>query len=483
MDEEIPDDGGDDDMDSLSADLDFPTMDDLDDDLDDNFTYEGDAVLQDDGEAGMPLDDGEQADDAEVGIPLDDGEQADDAGQDDDAADQDINEHASVVDTDDAVRPTTDDGEEQRGEEAAEAKAASEQDFDSLAAPSSTQDDDAAEVLDVEQQVKESRNLINEIQTLVNPPPTARPVSSHSRVTFQNEPVDLERPESRDVNNEGGRKVLKPKSILVPRHIQPPPSVGLTIVQFQRGDDVTRERQGVAVQRTVHRPQSQPSRSRSSQQLTQSDPWIYDPTELVDARDRDSYVTHTAHHVDETRVTSSLQSAGRRLTAADSLPGDVRLPKSLHTKPRMFTRSFPPPKPQSAPQAAGDAGLALHGDAGLAVQGLGGRSHSAVTSARSAGVAPLRARSASQQKMIKKQDQMLRRAPTAPHRTAPSIPSGQDGALGRLEGQGPFSAEHDSHARKEQSPRRYMEKGEDGCKMLHHARELFLSLFNHLRSK
>lgn len=88
------------------------------------------------------------------------------------------------------------------------------------------------------------------------------------------------------------------------------------------------------------------------------------------------------------------------------------------------------------------------------VQGQGGQS----MRMRSAGSVPPAARTTSAQRMLKRQQDMLRRSATPNSRTSPSIPSPHM-PLGGRSTRGQYSAELESHARKDRSPRHFMEKG------------------------
>ena len=79
---------------------------------------------------------------------------------------------------------------------------------------------------------------------------------------------------------------------------------------------------------------------------------------------------------------------------------------------------------------------------------------------RTVGRGPPRAQSATPLGMLRKQQEMLRRAPSSPYRTAPSIPGphslfgGRSPRIGQA-----FSAELEAHAKKDNSPRHYMQRG------------------------
>ena len=96
----------------------------------------------------------------------------------------------------------------------------------------------------------------------------------------------------------------------------------------------------------------------------------------------------------------------------------------------------------------------------LSVEGHG--NNSSKYKMRTAGIVPPRAKSASYGKMLQKQDEMLKRAPTTASRTSPSIPTPHYvqtlGAKQPHRGKA-FSPELDSHARKDKNAKRYIEKG------------------------
>ncbi len=82
---------------------------------------------------------------------------------------------------------------------------------------------------------------------------------------------------------------------------------------------------------------------------------------------------------------------------------------------------------------------------------------------RTAGTVPARAKSAPASRMLAKQQEMLRRAPTTASRTSPSIPTPFH-AYAAARTQSPrrgkaFIPELDRQARKDRNPRNFMEKG------------------------
>ena len=97
----------------------------------------------------------------------------------------------------------------------------------------------------------------------------------------------------------------------------------------------------------------------------------------------------------------------------------------------------------------------------LSIEGRGSRG--AREAMRTAGTVPSTARSASHRKMLQKQSEMLKRAPTTASKTSPSIPTPYNNVhtpnikqpfKGKT-----FSVELESHARKDKNPRDFMEKG------------------------
>ena len=116
---------------------------------------------------------------------------------------------------------------------------------------------------------------------------------------------------------------------------------------------------------------------------------------------------------------------------------------------KVFTRAFPNMDQKVNPD-----------DLDLAIEGQG-RVKVTERVTRSAGRAPPRARSAKRMQMIIRQQEMLRKGPGISQRTAPSIPSAFNQFGGRSsKGGNAYSAELEAHARKDRSPRHYMEKGE-----------------------
>ena len=271
--------------------------------------------------------------------------------------------------------------------------------------------------------------------SLVVPQNTVRPVSGSSRVTFPQQPVTEGDVETHEPPSARSRREMKPKSILVPR-MQPPQSVGLTIVQFNSGRDSR------LLQRASHKPHSAPARTRNPQRLTKSASWSFDPEELQRAPASSSFISLTSH-VGATTPAAVASAQSRATSAGGSGEGAVR--------PRHFARTFSRAVSATHPSADGDCGLS--------VEGVKGRATSAGVHARSAGVTPARARSATHRAMLRRQEKMLKRAPVPPLRSAPSIPSTSELKDRLTDGSGPFSFEHESHARKEMSPRRYMERG------------------------
>ena len=96
----------------------------------------------------------------------------------------------------------------------------------------------------------------------------------------------------------------------------------------------------------------------------------------------------------------------------------------------------------------------------LSIEGRGSRG--AREAMRTAGTVPNAAQSASHGKMLQKQCEMLKRAPTTASKTSPSIPTPyyvhtpnvKQPFKGRA-----FSLELESHARKDKNPKDFMEKG------------------------
>ena len=228
-----------------------------------------------------------------------------------------------------------------------------------------------------------------------------RPVSSHSRVTFQDDKLEkpLEQTNKPELS-EGGKKVIKPKSILVPRHIQPPPSVGLTIRQFNRGSEAIQEP-------TVETPGG--NKEAQKQALTKSEHW--------------------------------------GVSAAEFDNSEIGSPRTSATKPRIFAHSFPKQIPHPPTEE----------DLGLSVQGHGGIRKGRV---RSAGTSPARAKAMHPLRVLQRQREMMNNAPARAYRTAPSIPSAHHRYGTKSSGTGvPFMPELENRARRDNSPRHFMHKG------------------------
>lgn len=110
---------------------------------------------------------------------------------------------------------------------------------------------------------------------------------------------------------------------------------------------------------------------------------------------------------------------------------------------RIYQRTFP--KPELQPEMRPS----------LAIEGKSTRNKP-----RSAGRAPPRAKSASRQEMILRQNEMLKRS-AGPNRTAPSIPRAfQPFGARQTSGGKTFMPELEAQARKDRSPRHMMEKGQ-----------------------
>ena len=96
----------------------------------------------------------------------------------------------------------------------------------------------------------------------------------------------------------------------------------------------------------------------------------------------------------------------------------------------------------------------------LSIEGRGSRG--AREAMRTAGTVPSAARSASHGKMLQKQSEMLKRAPTTASKTSPSIPTPNNVHTPHIKqpfkGK-TFSLELESHARKDKNPKDFMEKG------------------------
>ena len=232
-----------------------------------------------------------------------------------------------------------------------------------------------------------------------------RPVSSHSRVTFKEDRIENPVEQNKSEPSEGGKKVLKPKSILVPRHIQPPPSVGLTIRQFNRGGE------------TIAEPveEGAPSANQETKQTSLS------------------------------KVAEQWPNFG----AGDIDTSEISSPRTSTMKPRIFAHSFPKQIPH--PPAEEDLGLSVQGHSGVRK----GR-------VRSAGTAPARAQAMNPLKMLQRQREMLHNSPSRAYRTAPSIPSSHHQFGPRAPGSGtPFIPELENRARRDRSPRSFMHKGRD----------------------
>ena len=279
-----------------------------------------------------------------------------------------------------------------------------------------------------------SQEEVTSPTSLMVPQNTGRPVSCNSRVTFHQDPVTEAEVEAREPPSLQSRRIFKPKSILVPRS-QPVLPLGPSITKLTTGH---------MMERASHAPQSAPNRNNSNQVLSQSQSWSFDPAELLGVQQQSAskaYITLTSSIGVGVRGTS-IRSA--RQTSAGVSGGDA-----VPARPRRFARTFSRAASARRPTpAAGDQPLSV------------GNNLTAVTQPRSAGVTPVRSRSASHQAMVRRQEAMMRRAPVTPQRTVPSIPSSGEAKerLGEVGGQ--FSFEHDSHARKsEMGPRRYMQRG------------------------
>ena len=117
-------------------------------------------------------------------------------------------------------------------------------------------------------------------------------------------------------------------------------------------------------------------------------------------------------------------------------------------KHRIHTRSFPKNAPGTP--ASFEDELAVDGNS----------LSSKDKRMRSAGKVPQRAKSSGPAAMLQKQQEMLRKAPVRAMNTAPSIPSPYGEFGTRSPRNRTFMAELEPHARKVNSPRMYMERGQ-----------------------
>ncbi|ELT87132.1 hypothetical protein CAPTEDRAFT_227327 [Capitella teleta] len=109
--------------------------------------------------------------------------------------------------------------------------------------------------------------------------------------------------------------------------------------------------------------------------------------------------------------------------------------------PRIFGRSFPKQRPSTC-------------NLTLKIEGHGSRKQQ-----RSAGSVPQRAKASDRLQVLVRQQEMLRKLPANRLQTPPSIPSAFN-AHGSRKGHGSnaYSVEHEAHARKDRSPRNYLER-------------------------